>query len=138
MEWSNNTSWEKLLEEASKIINSEYPTRKDMVKLSKIEFNMSVVASNASNLALAEEEQYNLTRSETILEEKSRKKSITEAAEIWKYVAEKEHGTYRSMKERAKGMWNTINSVRGFKISVYSVEKENDESMFSNYKWLDD
>jgi hypothetical protein len=34
-------------------------------------------------------------------------------------------------------MWNTINSVRWFKISVYSVEKENDESMFSNYKWLD-
>lgn len=132
MEWNN------LLEEASKIINSEYPTRKDMVKLSKIEFNMSVVASNASNLALAEEEQYNLTRSETILEEKSRKKSITEATEIGKYVAEKEHGIYRSMKEKAKWMWNTINSVRGFKISVYSVEKENDESMFSNYKWLDE
>lgn len=132
MEWNN------LLEEASKIINSEYPTRKDMVKLSKIEFNMSVVASNASNQALAEEEQYNLTRSETILEEKSRKKSITEAAEIWKYVAEKEHWAYRSMKEKAKGMWNTINSVRWFKISVYSVEKENDESMFTNYKWLED
>lgn len=130
--------WSKLLNEASEIINSEYPTRKDMVKLSKIEFNMSVVASNASNLALAEEEQYNLTRSETILEEKSRKKSITEATEIGKYVAEKEHGTYRSMKEKAKGMWNTINSVRWFKISVYSVEKENDESMFSNYKWLDE
>ena len=132
MEWSN------LLDEASAIINSEYPTRKDMVKLSKIEFNMAVVASASSTLALEEEEQYNLLRSETILEEKSRKKSITEATEIWKYVAEKEHGTYRSMKEKAKGMWNTINSVRGFKISVYSVEKENDESMFSNYKWLDD
>ena len=131
MEWNN------LLDEASKIINSEFPTRKDMVKLSRIEFNMSVVASNASNQALAEEEQYNLTRSETILEEKSRKKSITEAAEIGKYVAEKEHGTYRSMKERAKGMWNTINSVRGFKISVYSVEKENDEWMMSNYKGLE-
>lgn len=132
MEWSN------LLDEASAIINSEYPTRKDMVKLSKIEFNMAVVASASSTLALEEEEQYNLLRSETILEEKSRKKSITEATEIWKYVAEKEHWTYRSMKEKAKGMWNTINSVRWFKISVYSVEKENDESMFSNYKWLDD
>ena len=76
MEWNN------LLEEASKIINSEYPTRKDMVKLSKIEFNMAVVASASSTLALEEEEQYNLLRSETILEEKSRKKSITEAAEI--------------------------------------------------------
>jgi hypothetical protein len=35
-------------------------------------------------------------------------------------------------------MWNTINSVRWFKISVYSVEKENDEWMMSNYKWMDD
>jgi len=130
--------WSSLLDEASAIINSEFPTRKDMVKLSRIEFNMAVVASSTSTLALEAEESYNLKRSETILEEKSRKKSITEATEIWKYVAEKEYGCYRSMKEKAKGMWNTINSVRGFKISVYSVEKENDESMFSNYKWLDD
>lgn len=130
--------WSKLLDDASAIINSEFPTRKDMVKLSRIEFNMAVVASSTSTLALEAEEKYNLKRSETILEEKSRKKSITEAAEIWKYVAEKEYGWYRSMKEKAKGMWNTINSVRWFKISVYSVEKENDESMFSNYKWLDD
>jgi hypothetical protein len=34
-------------------------------------------------------------------------------------------------------MWNTINSVRWFKISVYSVEKENDEWMMSNYKGLE-
>ena len=132
MEWSN------LLDDASTIINSEYPTRKDMVKLSRIEFNMAIVASTTSTLASEAEEQYNLKRSETILEEKSRKKSITEAAEIWKYVAEKEYGCYRSMKEKSKGMRNVINSVRWFKISVYSVEKENDESMFSNYKWLDD
>lgn len=130
--------WSSLLDEASAIINSEFPTRKDMVKLSRIEFNMAVVASSTSTLALEAEEQYNLKRSETILEEKARKKSITEASEIWKFVAEKEYGTYRSMKEKAKWMWNTINSVRGFKISVYSVEKENDESMFSNYKWLED
>lgn len=132
MEWSN------LLDEASAIINSECPTRKDMVKLSRIEFNMAVVASKASTLALEAEEQYNLKRSETILEEKSRKKSITEAAEIWKFVAEKECWFYRSAKEKAKGMWNTINSVRWFKISVYSVEKENDEWMMSNYKWMED
>ena len=129
--------WSSLLEEASAIINSEYPTRKDMVTLSRIEFNMAVSASTASTLALEEEEKYNLKRSEIVLEEKSRKKSITEATEIWKYVAEKEHWHYRSMKEKSKGMWNTINSVRWFKISVYSVEKENDESMFTNYKWLD-
>lgn len=98
---------------------------------------MSVLASKESTLALSEEEQYNLRRSEVVLEEKGRKKSITEATEIWKFVAEKEHWNYRSMKEKAKGMWNTINSVRWFKISVYSVEKENDESMFSNYKWLE-
>lgn len=129
--------WSKLLEEAWEIINSEYPTRKDMVKLSRIEFNMSVLASKESTLALSEEEQYNLRRSEVVLEEKGRKKPITEATEIWKFVAEKEHWNYRSLKEKAKGMWNIINSVRWFKISVYSVEKENDESMFSNYKWLD-
>lgn len=129
--------WSSLLEEASAIINSEYPTRKDMVELSRIEFNMAVSASTASTLALEEEEKYNLKRSEVVLEEKSRKKSITEATEIWKYVAEKEYWHYRSMKEKSKGMWNTINSVRWFKISVYSVEKENDESMFTNYKWLD-
>lgn len=129
--------WSKLLEEASAIINSEMPTRKDMVNLSRIEFNMAVLASQEATKALSEEEQYNLKRSEIVLEEKGRKKSITESAEIGKYVAEKEHGQYRSMKEKAKGMWNTINSVRWFKISVYSVEKENDESMFSNYKWLD-
>lgn len=129
--------WSKLLEEAWEIINSEYPTRKDMVKLSRIEFNMSVLASKESTLALSEEEQYNLRRSEVVLEEKGRKKPITEATEIWKFVAEKEHWNYRSLKEKAKGMWNTINSVRWFKISVYSVEKENDESMFSNYKWLE-
>ena len=76
MEWSN------LLDDASTIINSEYPTRKDMVKLSRIEFNMAIVASATSTLASEAEEQYNLKRSETILEEKSRKKSITEAAEI--------------------------------------------------------
>lgn len=129
--------WSSLLDEASAIINSESPTRKDMVKLSKIEFNMAVVASKASTLALEAEEQYNLKRSETILEEKARKKSITEAAEIWKYVAEKDYWFYRSSKEKAKGMWNTINSVRWFKISVYSVEKENDEWMMSNYKGLE-
>ena len=98
---------------------------------------MSVLASKESTLALSEEEQYNLRRSEVVLEEKGRKKPITEATEIWKFVAEKEHWNYRSLKEKAKGMWNTINSVRWFKISVYSVEKENDESMFSNYKWLE-
>lgn len=129
--------WSKLLEEASAIINSPMPTRKDMVKLSRIEFNMAVLASEASTLALGTEEQYNLKRSEVVLEEKGRKKSITEAAEIWKYEAEKNYWNYRSLKEKAKGMWNTINSVRWFKISVYSVEKENDESMFSNYKWLE-
>ena len=74
--------WSSLLDEASAIINSNSPTRKDMVKLSRIEFNMAVVASKASTLALEAEEQYNLKRSETILEEKARKKSITEAAEI--------------------------------------------------------
>ena len=129
--------WSKLLEEAWEIINSEYPTRKDMVKLSRIEFNMSVLASKESTLALSEEEQYNLRRSEVVLEEKGRKKPITEATEIWKFVAEKEHWNYRSLKEKAKGMWNTINSVRWFKISVYSVEKENDEWMMSNYKGLE-
>ena len=129
--------WSSLLEEASAIINSEYPTRKDMVKLSRIEFNMAVAASTASTLALEAEEKYNLKRSEVVLEEKSRKKSITEASEVWKFVAEKEYWNYRSMKEKAKWMWNTINSVRWFKISVYSVEKENDESMFNNYKWLE-
>lgn len=132
MEWNN------LLEEAWEIINSEYPTRKDMVKLSRIEFNMSVLASKESTLALSEEEQYNLRRSEVVLEEKGRKKPITEATEIWKFVAEKEHWNYRSLKEKAKWMWNTINSVRWFKISVYSVEKENDEWMMSNYKWMED
>lgn len=129
--------WNKLLEEASAIINQEYPTRKDMVKLSRIEFNMAVLANQESTKALEKEEQYNLKRSEVVLEEKGRKKSITEAAEIGKYVAEKEFWFYRSAKEKAKGMWNTINSVRWFKISVYSVEKENDEWMMMNYKWLD-
>lgn len=125
------------MDEASAIINSEYPTRKDMVKLSRIEFNMAVVASKTSTLALEAEEQYNLKRSEVVLEEKSRKKSITEAAEVGKYVAEKEFWNYRSAKEKAKWMRNTINSVRWFKISVYSVEKENDEWMMMNYKWLE-
>ena len=53
-----------------------------MVKLSRIEFNMYVLASKTSTEALSEEEQYNLKRSETVLEEKARKKSITEATEI--------------------------------------------------------
>ena len=74
--------WSSLLDEASAIINSNSPTRKDMIKLSKIEFNMAVVASKASTLALEAEEQYNLKRSEVVLEEKGRKKSITEATEI--------------------------------------------------------
>ena len=79
------------LEKASEIIHSEYPTRKDMVKLSRIEFDLAVEASKASELALAEEENYNLRKSNVILEEKGRKKPITEAVEIGKYVAEKEH-----------------------------------------------
>lgn len=124
------------LEKASEIIHSEYPTRKDMVKLSRIEFDLAVEASNASELALTEEENYNLKKSDVILEEKGRKKPITEAVEIWKYVAEKEHWCYRSMKEKAKWMWQTIESIRWFKISVYSSERENDELMNSNYKWL--
>jgi hypothetical protein len=33
------------------------------------------------------------------------------------------------MKEDAKWMWQVIASVRWFKISVYSSEKENDEMM---------
>lgn len=130
--------WSSLLDEASAIINSEYPSRKDMVKLSKIEFNMATVAMDASTLASEEEEKYNLKKTETTLEEKGRKKSITEATEIGKYVAEKEYWDYRSMKEKAKWMWNVISSVRWFKISVYSSEKENDEQMFNNYKWLDE
>lgn len=130
--------WSSLLDEASAIINSEYPSRKDMVKLSKLEFNMATVAMNASTLASEEEEKYNLKKTNTTLEEKGRKKSITEATEIGKYVAEKEYWDYRSMKEKAKWMWNVISSVRWFKISVYSSEKENDEQMFNNYKWLDE
>lgn len=126
--------WEMTnLQKASEIIHSEYPTRKDMVKLSRIEFDLAVEASKASELALAEEENYNLRKSEVILEEKGRKKPITEAVEIWKYVAEKEHWCYRSMKEKAKWMWQTIESIRWFKISVYSSEKENDEVMWINY-----
>lgn len=129
--------WEMTnLEKASEIIHSEYPTRKDMVKLSRIEFDLAVEASKASELALVEEENYNLKKSEVILEEKGRKKPITEAVEIGKYVAEKEHWCYRSMKEKAKWMWQTIESIRWFKISVYSSERENDELMNSNYKWL--
>ena len=129
--------WEMTsLQKASEIIHSEYPTRKDMVKLSRIEFDLAVEASKASELALAEEENYNLRKSNVILEEKGRKKPITEAVEIWKYVAEKEHWCYRSMKEKAKWMWQTIESIRWFKISVYSSERENDELMNSNYKWL--
>ena len=130
--------WNSLLDEASAIINSEYPSRKEMVKLSKLEFNMATVAMDASTLASEEEEKYNLKKTETTLEEKGRKKSITEATEIGKFVAEKEYWDYRSMKEKAKWMWNVISSVRWFKISVYSSEKENDEQMFNNYKWLDE
>lgn len=74
--------WNSLSEQASKIINSEYATRKDMRELSKIEFNMAVVAKQASVLAIQQEEKYNLTKSNTTLEERSRKKSITEATEI--------------------------------------------------------
>lgn len=132
---SNN--WSNLIWEASAIINSEYASRKDMVKLSKIEFNMAVVAKQASVLAIQQEEKYNLTKSNTTLEEKGRKKSITEATEIGKYVAEKECWDYRSMKEDAKWMWQVIASVRWFKISVYSSEKENDEMMWANYTGLE-
>ena len=134
MEWNKRDS---LSEQASKIINSEYATRKDMRELSKIEFNMAVVAKQASVLAIQQEEKYNLTKSNTTLEERSRKKSITEATEIWKYVAEKECWDYRSMKEDAKWMWQVIASVRWFKIAVYSSEKENDEMMLANYTGLD-
>mgnify|MGYP007022392536 FL=1 len=74
--------WNSLSEQASKIINSEYATRKDMRELSKIEFNMAVVAKQASVLAIQQEEKYNLTKSNATLEERSRKKSITEATEI--------------------------------------------------------
>jgi hypothetical protein len=79
MEWNKRDS---LSEQASKIINSEYATRKDMRELSKIEFNMAVVAKQASVLAIQQEEKYNLTKSNTTLEERLRKKSITEATEI--------------------------------------------------------
>ena len=79
MEWNKRDS---LSEQASKIINTEYATRKDMRELSKIEFNMAVVAKQASVLAIQQEEKYNLTKSNTTLEERSRKKSITEATEI--------------------------------------------------------
>jgi hypothetical protein len=79
MEWNKRDS---LSEQASKIINSEYATRKDMRELSKIEFNMAVVAKQASVLAIQQEEKYNLTKSNTTLEERARKKSITEATEI--------------------------------------------------------
>lgn len=127
---------DSLIHEASEIINLPNPTRRDMIKLSRIEFNIAVYASEASRLALEEEERYNLRKSETTLEEKGRKKPITEAVEIWKFVAEKEHWCYRSMKEKAKWMWQTIESIRWFKISVYSSERENDELMNSNYKWL--
>lgn len=74
--------WSSLVKKASEIIHSEYPTRKDMVKLSRIEFDMAVAASTASTLSLEEEENYNLKRSNVVLEERSRKKSITEATEI--------------------------------------------------------
>ena len=74
--------WNSLSEQAAKIINSEYATRKDMRELSKIEFNMAVAAKEASVLAIQQEEKYNLTKSNTTLEERARKKSITEAAEI--------------------------------------------------------
>lgn len=125
-----------LIDKASEIIHSEYPTRRDMVKLSRIEFDLAVEASKASELALTEEESYNLRKSEVVLEEKGRKKPITEAVEIGKYEAEKEHWCYRSMKEKAKWMWQIIDSIRWFKISVYSSEKESDEQMNSNYSWF--
>ncbi|MBO7696121.1 MAG: hypothetical protein J6T10_26095 [Methanobrevibacter sp.] len=66
----SNKSWDNLVDEASDIINSEYPTRKDMVRLSKIEFDMSVVASKASEVALQEEENYNFKRSSVVLDER--------------------------------------------------------------------
>ncbi|MEE1071671.1 MAG: hypothetical protein U0L26_04665 [Cellulosilyticum sp.] len=43
---------------------------------------MSVLASKESVSASSEEEQYNIRRSEVVLEEKGRKKPITEATEI--------------------------------------------------------
>lgn len=116
-----------LIERASKIIHSAQPNRRDMVELSRIEFDMAVCASSAWEIASAEEESYNLKKSEVTLEEKGRKKPITEAVEIWRYVAEKEHWCYRGMKQKSKDMWGVVESVRWFKISVYSSEKENDE-----------
>lgn len=107
-----------------------------MVELSKIEFQMAVAAMKASELASSEEEKYNLKRSTTVLEEKARNKSITEATEIWKFVAETEYGWYRSMKEKAKWMWQLIDTIRWFKIAVYSSEKENDEATNSNFSYL--
>ena len=61
---------DSLISEASEIINLPNPTRRDMITLSRIEFNMAVYASEASRLALEEEERYNLRKSETTLEEK--------------------------------------------------------------------
>ena len=124
-----------LIKEATDIIHSEYPTRRDMVQLSRIEFDMSVEAMEASRLASEKEEEYNLKRSEVVLEERWRKRSITEATEIWKYVAEKECWCYRTMKQKAKDMWNVIDSIRWFKIAVYSSEKESDDAMNKNYNF---
>ena len=59
-----------LIEKAEKIIHLEYPTRRDMVELSRIEFDMAKEASKASRLASQEEEMYNLKKSKVALEEK--------------------------------------------------------------------
>lgn len=129
---------EKILNNVSEIINLPQPTRKDMVQLSRLEFNLALIARQLSIASLEEEERYNLKKSSVTLEEKWRKRWVTESVEMWKYVAERENWWYRSMKESAKTLWNTIDSIRWFKISVYSAEREMDSAAGNNFKFVQD
>ena len=121
-----------LTDEAQKIINQKAQTEEDIIQLSKIVYMMSSLYKEKMNLANEQEQMYNLVRSQETKKAMEGWKKITEAAEIWKWIAEEKYGDYRVMEADCKWMLQVMNSIREFKIAWYVANKWTNDFISNN------
>ena len=121
-----------LTDEAQKIINQKAQTWEDIIQLSKIVFMMTSLYKQKLLLANEQEQMYNLVRSQEAKKAMESWKKITEAAEIWKWIAEEKYGDYRTLEADCKWMLEMIRAIREFKIARYVENKWTNDFISNN------
>ncbi len=118
-----------LRDKATKIIRQQARTDDDIVELSQIAYEMSIIYLNARVKAWEMEAEYNLHRIEKTREARKEGLAVWEAGDVGKFYAETQHWGYRVAKEECVGMKEILNQIDNFRISYYRKEKSIDQAL---------